>query len=172
MNKRQKLFVMEYTKDLNATQAAIRAGYSKRTARSVASEILTKPDINEAIAKAVEDRTKAVGIDAAYVLMRLKEINEMDVLDILNDDLSIRSLSEWPKVWRTMISGIDVNTIRQRSDDDTVEESILKKMKWPDKVKNLELIGKHVDVQAFNDRIDVKLKVTLEDIMADPDVKP
>ena len=171
MNKRQKLFVMEYLKDLNATQAAIRAGYSKKTAAEMGHENLRKPKIAAEISKTMEHRNKVVAVDAAYVLQRLKDIDDMDVVDILNEDLTIKPLSQWPRVWRTMISGIDINTTRQRSDDDTVEESILKKMKWPDKVKNLELLGKHVDIQAFNDRLEVTGKITLEDIMADPDVK-
>lgn len=54
MNARQTRFVQEYLIDLNATQAAIRAGYSEKAARAIGSENLTKPDIAEAIAKAQE----------------------------------------------------------------------------------------------------------------------
>jgi phage terminase small subunit len=164
------MFVLEYLKDLNATQAAIRAGYSKKTAASVGHENLRKPEIAAEISKSMDHRNKVVSVDAAYVLQRLKDIDEMDVIDILNEDLTIKPLSQWPKIWRTMISGIDINTTRQRTDDETVEESILKKMKWPDKVKNLDLIGKHVDVQAFNDRLEISGKIQLEDIVADIDV--
>ena len=59
---KQARFVEEYLVDLNATQAAIRAGYSKKTARQVASENLTKPDIQEAIAAAQDDRSERTGI--------------------------------------------------------------------------------------------------------------
>ncbi|MFW8217264.1 terminase small subunit, partial [Klebsiella pneumoniae] len=45
-------------------------------------------------------------------------------------------------------------------------ETILKKIKWPDKVKNLELIGKHVDVNAFKERMEVNVNVTIADRMA------
>jgi len=51
LNPKQQRFVAEYLKDLNATQAAIRAGYSKKTARAIGAENLTKPDIAAAIAK-------------------------------------------------------------------------------------------------------------------------
>lgn len=51
LNEKQKLFCEEYLIDLNATQAAIRAGYSKKTARSIANENLTKPDIQDYIQK-------------------------------------------------------------------------------------------------------------------------
>lgn len=171
MNAKQKSFVLEYLKDLNATQAAIRAGYSKKTAAEMGHENLRKPKIAGAIAKEMDHRNKVVAIDAAYVLRRLKEIDDMDVIDILHEDLTIKPLSQWPKIWRTMISGIDLNTTRTHTEEGSVEENILKKMKWPDKVKNLDLIGKHVDVQAFNDRLNITANITLEDLMADPDVK-
>lgn len=54
MREKQKKFCDEYLKDRNATQAAIRAGYSKKTARSIASEILTKPDIKSYIKQQLE----------------------------------------------------------------------------------------------------------------------
>lgn len=58
MTKKQKRFVEEYLIDLNATQAAIRAGYSPDTAKSIGSENLTKPDIQARIAKAMAERSK------------------------------------------------------------------------------------------------------------------
>ena len=76
----------------------------------------------------------------------------MDVLDILKDDSGIKAVSEWPKVWRTTLSGFDINTSITNFDETTIE-NMLKKIKWPDKVKNLELLGKHVTVQAFKDNV-------------------
>lgn len=157
LTDKQELFAREYLKDLNATQAAIRAGYSEKTARKIGSENLTKPDVAERIIELKDMRNEEVGIDAAYVLRRLVEIDQMDVLDILNDDGGIKSISEWPKVWRTTLSGFDINTSVTNFDETTIE-NILKKIKWPDKVKNLELLGKHVTVQAFKENI--KTEVT------------
>ncbi|MFG1464201.1 terminase small subunit [Xanthobacter sp. DSM 24535] len=56
LTMKQRLFVAEYLRDLNATAAAVRAGYSRRTARQMAAENLTKPDIAQAIAEAMERR--------------------------------------------------------------------------------------------------------------------
>ena len=53
MTAKQQLFVDEYLIDLNATQAALRAGYSEKTARSIGAENLSKPDIEKAIADAL-----------------------------------------------------------------------------------------------------------------------
>jgi phage terminase small subunit len=73
---KQTLFVAEFLVDFNATQAAIRAGYSAKTARSIASENLSKPDISRAIAEAVEARSQRCKVDADYVTQNLTEILE------------------------------------------------------------------------------------------------
>lgn len=73
LTAKQQRFVDEYLVDLNGTQAAIRAGYSERTARAIANENLTKPDIAEAVQKALAAREKRTQIDADYVLSTIHE---------------------------------------------------------------------------------------------------
>lgn len=68
LTEKQKMFVKEYLIDLNATQAAIRAGYSEDSARQIANETLTKPYIQEAIQKAQDKRAEKLDIDAEWVL--------------------------------------------------------------------------------------------------------
>ncbi|HCJ7330187.1 terminase small subunit [Enterobacter hormaechei] len=152
LTDKQEMFCREYLIDLNATQAAIRAGYSAKTANRTASENLSKPDVKSRIAELKTQRNDLVGINATYVLNRLVEIDQMDVLDILNSTGELKPVAEWPKVWRTTLSGLDVMTVA--GDGDTA--GLLKKIKWPDKVKNLELLGKHIDVNAFKETIDHK----------------
>ncbi|ENZ4282659.1 terminase small subunit [Citrobacter farmeri] len=146
---KQEMFCREYLIDLNATQAAIRAGYSSKTANRTASENLSKPDIQSRIAELKAQRNDLVGINATYVLNRLVEIDQMDVLDILTSTGELKPISQWPKVWRTTLSGLDV--VEMSAGGNTT--ALLKKIKWPDKVKNLELIGKHIDVQAFREQV-------------------
>ena len=106
--------------------------------------------IAELSEKAREIADKEFELSADYVARRLKEIDGLDVLDIMKDDLkSFKPLSEWPKSWRISISGIDLMTMSQGDDD---IDAIIKKVKWPDKTKNLELIGKLTTVQAFNEK--------------------
>jgi len=147
LTDKQEMFCREYLIDLNATQAAIRAGYSEKTARASGCENLTKPDIQNRIAELKAERNEQVSVDAAYVLRRLIEIDEMDVLDILLANGELKPIKDWPKVWRTTLSGMDVTEMAGDS------AGLLKKIKWPDKVKNLELLGKHVTVQAFKDNV-------------------
>lgn len=152
LTPKKQLFADEYLIDLNATQAAIRAGYSEKTAHSQGPRLLEDVEVAEAIRLAQAARTEQVKIDAGYVLSRLGEIDQMDALDILADDGTVKPIREWPKVWRQMISGLDVMEIAHG--DENKRLAVVKKIKWPDKIKNLELIGRHVGVQAFKDRVE------------------
>lgn len=174
----QEAYCQSYIKTPeNQSQAAIDAGFSPNTAAVKASVMMRDERIQKRIAELMEERNKRMRVSADYVLMRLVEIDQMDVLDILNDEGGMKPIAEWPKVWRTSLSAMDIATIKttqaslQKENgeaDLSVEdvEHILKKVKWPDKVKNLELIGKHVDVNAFKERLEVSGTVTIADRMA------
>ena len=138
----------------NKTQAYITASkkLNKKPSKNPdvsAAEILNYPSVVDFINSVRVNVAESVQIDASYVLRRLKEIDQLDILDIMNDELDgFKSLSEWPKAWRISISGIDVQTIVSGGDEPV--EKLVRKIKWPDKTKNLELIGKHVDVKAWD----------------------
>ncbi|HCF8302473.1 TPA: terminase small subunit [Klebsiella pneumoniae] len=162
----QEAYAHEYTKcPENQTQAAINAGFSPNTAAVKASVMMRDERIQKRIAELMEARNKRLRVSADYVLLRLVEIDQMDVLDILNDDGSLKPIREWPKIWRTTLSGFDLSSTIMNMDETSIE-TILKKIKWPDKVKNLELIGKHVDVNAFRERLEIDVKMTIADKMA------
>lgn len=162
----QEAYAQEYTKcPENQTQAAINAGFSPNTAAVKASVMMRDERIQKRIAELMEERNKRLRVSADYVLMRLVEIDQMDVIDILNDDGSLKPIREWPKIWRTTLSGFDLSSTIMNMNEDAIE-TILKKIKWPDKVKNLELIGKHVDVNAFKERLEVSGTVTIADRIA------
>ena len=162
----QEAYAQEYTKcPENQTQAAINAGFSPNTAAVKASVMMRDERIQKRIAELMEERNKRLRVSADYVLLRLVEIDKMDVLDILNDDGTLKPIREWPKIWRTTLSGFDLSSTIMNMNEDSIE-TILKKIKWPDKVKNLELIGKHVDVNAFKERLEVSGTVTIAERMA------
>ncbi|MBN4831707.1 terminase small subunit [Enterobacter hormaechei] len=164
----QEAYCQSYIKTPeNQSQAAIDAGFSPNTAAVKASVMMRDERIQKRIAELMEERNKRMRVSADYVLMRLVEIDQMDVIDILDDEGGLKPISQWPKVWRTSISAVDINRIRMAMKDDEEDiESTLQKIKWPDKVKNLELIGKHVDVNAFKERLEVSGTVTIADRMA------
>ena len=84
MTKKQQLFCEEYLIDLNATQAAIRAGYKPESAGSVGSENLKKPEIRARIDKAMAERSKRTGINADRVLLELGKIAFVNAIDVIN----------------------------------------------------------------------------------------
>lgn len=162
----QEAYAQEFTKcPENQTQAAINAGFSPNTAAVKASVMMRDERIQKRIAELMEERNKRLRVSADYVLLRLVEIDQMDVLDILNDDGTLKPIREWPKIWRTTLSGFDLSSTIMNMDETSIE-TILKKIKWPDKVKNLELIGKHVDVNAFRERLEIDVKMTIAEKMA------
>ena len=95
LTAKQQRFVDEYLKDLNATQAAIRAGYSAKTARSISNENMTKPDIQAAIAKGMQDRSGRTQITQDMVLQELAKIGFSD----------IRKVVRWGNT--EIVSGVD-----------------------------------------------------------------
>jgi phage terminase small subunit len=76
LTPKQKAFCEQYLVDLNATQAAIRAAYSKKTARSISCELLTKPDISNYIGKLIEKRQKRTEVTADYVITNLRTVTD------------------------------------------------------------------------------------------------
>ncbi len=149
LKAKPELFCREYIVDLNVTQAAIRAGYSAKTAYSSGQRLFKEEVVQQRINELKQDRINQLGVDANYVLLRLVEIDRMDAADIFNKDMSIKPIREWPQVWRRYISGFDVSELFEGKE----MVGILKKIKWPDKVRNLELLGKHIAVQAFKENI-------------------
>lgn len=148
LTDKQEMFCREYLIDLNATQAAIRAGYSEKTSNEQGARLLANVSVQNRISELKAERNDRIDIDATYVLRRLIEIDQMDVLDILLANGELKPIAQWPKVWRITLSGMDVT---EMAGTDTA--GLLKKIKWPDKVKNLELLGKHVTVQAFKESV-------------------
>ncbi|WP_432416081.1 terminase small subunit [Pseudomonas aeruginosa] len=156
LTKKQRLFVAEYLIDLNATQAAIRAGYSTRRATEIGYQLLQRPEVAQAIQAAMAERSKRTEVEADYVIRRLREIDEMDVLDIHEDDGSFKPIREWPKVWRQFLSGIEIAELFEGRGDDRRIAGVLRKVKWPDKLRNLELLSRHVGTESA--ALDLELK--------------
>lgn len=78
LTEKQKRFCEEYLIDLNATQAAIRAGYSKKTANRIAAENLSKPDIQLHLQELMRQRSERTGITADFVIEQLSHIAAAD----------------------------------------------------------------------------------------------
>ena len=149
MTKKQKRFVEEYLIDLNATQAAIRAGYSPDTAKSIGSENLTKPDLQVRIAKAMAERSKRTGVNADRVVMELAKIAFVNAGDVIDAETATLK-PDAAKEDTAAIQSVKVKTFG--------EDGLEREIKMADKLKALELLGKHLGM--FKDK--VELSGTLE----------
>lgn len=138
---------------LNGALAARRAGYSARSSGATAYRLVNDPLCQVYIAKLKKERAERLQVDADYVLRRLYDMDQMDIIDILNDDMSLKNLSEWPKIWRQSLNGVEIADLFESEGDARKVMGVLKKIKWIDRLKNLELLGKHVDVGAFAERV-------------------
>lgn len=153
LTPKQQRFVEEYLVDLNATAAARRAGYSVRTANRMACENLTKPDIAEAIQAAKAQRSERTKVDADWVLHTLAAEKTADLADLYDDAGNLLPVRQWPEVWRRGVV-VGVESFEEYAYEDGVKRPIgmVRKVKLTDRVKHMELIGRHVDVQAFRDQ--------------------
>jgi phage terminase small subunit len=152
LTPKQEIFCQEYLVDLNATEAARRAGYSKRSANNIGPGNLLKPIIQLRIEELKAERSARVQIDADWVLKHNSEILNADVADILDDDGSYLPIKRWPKIWRQMLNGIDVQEIFDGAGKYRRKTGEVVKIKFIDRLKALEMVGKHVEVQAFNEK--------------------
>lgn len=152
LTAKQQAFVIEYLVDLNATQAAIRAGYSKRGAKDQAWQLMQRPEIAAAIKEAMEARNKRAQVDSDYVLQRLTAIDQMDLAEIHGEDGKLLPIRQWPIIWRQMVKEVDMKS---------------GKVKFHDKLKALELIGKHVNVNAFRDQVEHSGSINLTNMTDD-----
>ncbi len=144
MTKKQKRFIEEYLVDLNATQAAIRSGYSPDTAKSIGSENLTKPDIQARIAKAMAERSRRTGVNADRVVMELAKIAFVNASDVIDADTATLKPDATPED-TAAIQSVKVKTFG--------EDGLEREIKMADKLKALELLGKHLGM--FKDKVEL-----------------
>ena len=128
---KREQFCREYIIDLNGTQAAIRAGYSEKTANRIASEMLSKPDIQARIAELMQERSSRVRIDADWVLMAAKRVYD-------------RCMQEEPVLEK---DGTPVMCTTEHG-----EIAAAYTFNAAGANKALETIGKHVAVNAFAEK--------------------
>lgn len=159
MTPKQELFCKEYLIDLNATQAAIRAGYSVNTAEKIGSENLRKPEVAKKIQEAMNQRSQETEITAKRVLQEIAKMAFLDIGEAYDDKGKLLSPKDMPENIRRAVAGIEVNEISVG--DVVIGET--KKVKFHDKSKGLEMLGRHLKL--FTDVLEVKDVTPLADRM-------
>lgn len=139
LNAKQARFVQEYIVDLNATQAAIRAGYSEKTAHSQGQRLLKNVGIAEAISKAQEQRGERTQITADRVLKELARIGLSDLRQAFDEQGNLKRPADWDDELAAAVSSVEV--VARNSGDGAVE--YVHKLKMWDKNTALANIAKH-----------------------------
>jgi phage terminase small subunit len=156
LNPQQRLFALEYLIDLNASAAAVRAGYAPGSASSHASALLKMPEVQDLIRDALKKREKKLELTAERVLEELMKLGFSDIRKVFDETGQLMNLSQLDDSTAAAVSGVKVKT-RTRDDETETENEI----KLWDKPKSLELLGKHL--QLWKDLIDVKVEAMTDE---------
>lgn len=154
LTRKQQRFIDEYLVDLNATQAAIRAGYSPHTAKEIGSENLSKPHIRARIDQTLAERSRRTGINADRVLMELARIalvNPTDLIDI--EEATVKDTASADDT----AAILSVKVKKTPTEMGTITE---REIRMADKIKALELLGKHLGM--FTDRLNVNAEMAVK----------
>lgn len=140
LSEKHLRFCQEYVIDLNATQSAIRAGYSKKTARSIGQRLLTNVDIQNLISKLQNDIQERNKITIDECVQRLTSMARFDISDIYDDNGCLKKISEMPKEARMAIEGIETQEFKINDND----LSIVKKIKISSRRANIIELMKYL----------------------------
>ncbi len=153
LTPKQQRFVDEYLVDLNATQAAIRAGYSKKTASEIGAENLTKPQVAEAVAARQAVIAEKLEITQERVVQELAKIGFSDIRQLFTDDGGLKRIESLDANAAACLSSVEVITRRVPGcdRDDPEYENVAKIRLW-DKRAALVDLGKHLGM--FTDKVE------------------
>jgi phage terminase small subunit len=158
-------FAEEYVKDLSTTQAAIRAGYAPNHADSQGSAALRDPRVKARVAELSAKRLARVEIDSDFVLRRLWEEVNADSADLYDATGNLKPVRDWPVVWRRgLVSTIRTTRLYGRGADRGEEIGVQTDIVLVDRARRLELLGRHIKVGAFSDKVTVGLDTPLQEL--------
>mgnify|MGYP000200455114 CR=1 FL=1 len=164
----ERLFCRAYVNNgFNGKAAAELAGYEGGA--STAVYLTRKPQVATHIGELIERKAQLACVDKDYIAEALIEIRELDFADIVDENGNVKTIREWPKAWRRSISGLDFGSLQELADPKTGQrrrQQLIKKIKLPDKLKAIELLGKHIDVGAWEK--DTAVSVNVQNIMPVP----
>lgn len=160
LNAKQIRFCEEYVVDFNATAAAGRAGYSKKTARSMGSENLTKPDIKIKIEELQEQIRNRSELSADMIISELRLLGFWNIQDFVSEGNTITDLTTLSRKATVPVAGIKTKETTTTFDEVTTTE-ITTELKLADKRAALVDLGRHLGIfEKDNAQKTIKIKVT------------
>lgn len=152
LTDKQQRFVDEYLIDLNATQAAIRAGYSVKTANEQGSQNLTKLSIQQAIAERMAERSRRTGVNQDRVVLELAKIAFVKMTDIVDSEGNIKGDAAEDDL-------ACIESVKYKHSNTDTGYSEEREVKIASKLKALELLGKHLGM--WNDKVDLNVALPI-----------
>jgi len=160
LTEKQKRFCNEYLKDLNGTQAATRAGYSKKTANEQAARMLAKVSIQEYLQKRMKDRSERTEITQDRVLKEMARIAFFDTRKLFDDEGNLKNITDLDDDTATAIAGLDVVSFYRKGNEKELLREITSKIKVVDKKGALDSIMRHL---GMFEKDNVNVTLTFED---------
>ena len=152
LTEKQRRFCDEYLIDLNATQAAIRAGYSAKTACEQGARLLANVKVQGTIAEHMAERSKRTGVNQDRIVRELAKIAFVNLTDIVDEEGRIKSNA-------TDEDLSCLESIKYKESSSDTGDSVEREVKIASKLKALELLGKHVGM--WNDKLNVEMDAEL-----------
>jgi phage terminase small subunit len=151
MNSKQKAFASEYVIDYNATQAAIRAGYSERSAYSQAHELLKKPEIQATIRELEADSSMRTAITKDMVIKELARVAFVDPRRLFEENGTAKDITMLDDDTAAALASVETFEEFGYNNGEREFTGYTKKFKWADKLRALEMLGKHLGM--FTDKV-------------------
>lgn len=168
LTAKQQRFIDEYLVDFNATQAAIRAGYSAKTARAAAARTLSNVSIRTEIARRQRDLQVRTEVSQDRVVRELARVAFADAASHVQ--VRLREVP-CPDGTRARVPVVEVKPTAELTDDQRAAIASIKQgangieVKLWDKLKALELLGRHIGM--FNDKLEIKGAIDIASVLAE-----
>lgn len=159
LTDKQQCFVDEYLIDLNATQAAIRAGYSAKTADQQGSRMLANVKVKQAVAEKQAQRSKRTGVNQDRVVLELAKVAFAKMTDIVDSNGKIKEDASPDDL-------ACIESIKYKESDNEYGGSVEREVKIASKLKALELLGKHLGMWSDKFNVTVEKSEKLDDIIS------
>lgn len=161
LTRKKELFANEYMIDLNATQAAIRAGYSVKTAKSQGQRLLTNVDLKNRIDQLTEEKKLRSTITADMVLAEFGKIAFSDLRKCYDENGSLRNPTELDDATAAALSSIEIQDEFYFKNGQKIITGTVKKVKMHSKLQALESLARHLGM--FNDKLKIDFDLMSND---------
>jgi len=163
LSPKQDRFCQVYVIELNGKKAAIKAGYSKKTAESQASRLLSKAKVRARVDQLKLKVEKKLEIKKENILRELHQISTTDILYLFNEDGSFKPLKEIPEAIRRSIASVEVEELFEGKGEERQHIGYTKKIKFWDKLGSLKLLGQHLKL--YTDKLEVGMEESFLDLL-------